>query len=570
MLERIDRLPEAKLAAQIGAVIGRSFTYELIRVVAEMPEAALRTNLKQLVSAGLVFERGVPPEASFTFKHALVQDVAYESLLRGRRAALHARVADALCTRRPWSTECQPELLNSRIADAVSPRPEVEPEVIAYHLTEAGRTREAVSHWLLAGQRAAGRSAEREAVSLLRRGLTALDTLPESDERDRQELAFQMALGMPLVATERYGTDVVGSVFERARILSRRLGDAQSQLIATYGAFVNNIARGDHRAAAQISEQATDQFASEDNPTCRLILHRMAGFTAFQAGMFREARRKMEAVLALYDLEVHRPLAGRWIDARVATLDHLTLVLWLLGYPDQAYRRMEEAFEAASRVSHAGSIGHVHFFAGVLFADMRRDPIALQQRSAAAVAFAREHGQIGSGREFFRGLALLECGVQAEGLALAEQSLERMERFGLEERPYLLCRLSATYAHLGHIEKAWDTIVQAQLVAERTADHIWDAEVDRVAGTVLLAKGASALEVEARFRKAIDLARQQDAKSLELRAAIDLARLWIGQGKGADARMMLVPIHAWFTEGFDTPDLREAAALLAELGGTQV
>jgi class 3 adenylate cyclase/predicted ATPase len=548
LLARLDRLPYAKQVAQIGAVLGREFTHELISAVACLSSPALANGLDQLVASGLVHRRGEPPDAVYRFKHALLQEASYSTLLRNPRQQAHSQAADAL-----------------------SRRPEAEPEVIAYHLTEAGRTVEAVDHWFLAGQRAAGRSANREAVSLLRRGLTALQMLPESEERDRQELAFQMALGMPLVATERYGTAAVGSVYERARVLGGRVGDSQSQLIAAYGTFVNSIAQGDPRAAKHIAEQTASRFAGEHTPTCRIILHRMAGTAALQAGIFGEARRRLEAVLALYEAEVHSHLAGSWgLDARVGALGYLTIVLWLLGYPDQAYRRMEEAFEASRLITHAGSIGHAHHFAGVLFADIRRDPIALQQRAAAAVSFAREHGQIGAGREFFRGLALFECGAPAEGVTLAEQCLARMNRFGLEGRIYMLGRLAAIYVQLGHVEKAWETVNEAKLIAEQTADYVWYAEIHRVAGKVLLAKGASTVETEAQFHRAIELARQQNAKSLELRGAIDLARLWFGQGKGADARAVLAPIYGWFTEGFDTLDLKEAAALLAELGSTQM
>ena len=548
LLARLDRLPDAKQVAQIGAVLGREFTHELIIAVAGLPALVLANGLNQLVASGLVHRRGEPPDAVYRFKHALVQEASYSILLRSPRQQAHSQTADVL-----------------------SHRPETEPEILAYHLTEAGRTLEAVDHWLVAGQRAAGRSANREAVSLLRRGLRALYMLPESEERDRRELALQMALGMPLVATERYGTNAVGSVYERARVLGDRIGDPQSQLIAAYGTFVNSIAQGDPRAARQIAEQTRSRFASEHSPTCRIILHRMAGTEAFQAGIFREARRRLEAVLALYEPDVHSHLAGSWgLDARIHALDYLTIVLWLLGYPDQAYRRMEEAFEASRPVTHAGSIGHVHHFSGVLFADIRRDPIALQQRAAAAVSFAREHGQIGAGREFFRGLALFECGAPADGVALAEQCLARMNRFGLEGRIYMLGRLAAIYAQLGRVEKACETVNEAKLIAEQTADYVWYAEIHRVAGKVLLAKGANTVETEAQFHRAIELARQQNAKSLELRGAIDLARLWIGQGRGADARAMLAPIYDWFTEGFDTLDLKEAAALLAELGSTQM
>jgi class 3 adenylate cyclase/tetratricopeptide (TPR) repeat protein len=543
LLARLDRLPNAKQVAQIGSVLGREFSYELVTAVADLPEPALAKGLHQLVSSGLAQFRGELPNATYRFKHALVQEAAYSTLLRDHRQRTHSRVADVL-----------------------SARQDVGPPVLAHHLTEAGRTREAVDNWFEAGQRVAGRSAEREAISLYRRGLSLLLTLPTSEERDQRELQFQMALGMPLVATEGYGTDSVRSVYERVRELGRRLRDTQSLLIGTYGTFVSCVDSGANQAAALISEQASVQFGDEGDVTCRLILHRMAGFAAFQAGKFQDARRGLEAVLKLYDPTVHGALAGRWgHDARVAALNYLTHIVWLLGYPDQACGLMEEAFEASRQVSHSGSVRQVHYFAGVFFADLQRDPTALQRHLEAMVVFDHERGFSSAGVAFFQGMSLFECGTQADGLTLAAQALARMPRFGSERRTYLLCRLAEAYAHSGDTDRAWQTVVEAQSMCERTEEHSWDAELHRVAGEVLLAKSADTDEVEARFQQAIRTARQQCAKSLELRAALSLARLLISQGKRAEASDLLAPIYTWFTEGFETADLREARAALAEL-----
>jgi class 3 adenylate cyclase/tetratricopeptide (TPR) repeat protein len=547
LLARLDRLPNAKQVAQTGAVIGREFSYQLLSAVADIAEPGLAKGLAQLVSSGLAHCHGEPPAATYRFKHALVQEAAYSTLLRADRQRAHSRVADILAARE----------------DAT-------PQLLAHHLTEAGRTREAIDRWFEAGQRVAGRSAEREAVSLYRRGLSLLLTLPPSEERDRREFEFQMALGMPLVATEGYHTDLVMSVYQRAQELGKRLGDTQAVLIATYGTFVSSVAHGYNQAAASISVRTNAQFAGENDPTCRIILHRMAALAAFQAGDFRSARRGLEAVLELYDPAVHAPLAGRWgHDAQTSALNYLTHILWLLGYPDQAYRLMEQAFETSRRVSHSGSIGQVNNYAGVMFADLRRDPIALQHHVDAATAFLREHGLLGcflTRLPFFQALSLFGCGMPAQGLAAAEQALARMPRFGGERQTYMLGRLAEVYAQAGQIDRAWQTIIEARSTSERTAEHSWDAELHRIAGEILLAKGADAGEVEAQFRPAIDTARLQGAKSLELRGALSLARLLIGLGKSAEVRDLLTPIYTWFTEGFETADLREAHRVLAKLG----
>ena len=541
LLARLDRLPEAKQVTQVGAVIGREFSYELISTVADLPEHVLETGLEQLVSSGLAHCRGEPPSATYRFKHALVQRAVYSTLLRNHRQQAHGRIADAL-----WA------------------RLDVEPQVMAHHLTEAGRMQEAVEHWLQAGQRLAGRSAELEAINLYRRGLLALLTLSESQERDRHELELQMALGMSLVATEGYGTDAVRSVYERVQELGGRLDDTQSLLIAMYGTFVGYVARGDNRAAALISERASAQFAGEDDPTCRLILHRMAGIAAFQAGKFREARQDLQAVLDLYDPVAHGPLAGRWgHDARAAALGYLTQIVWLLGYPDQACRLMEQAFETARQISHSGSISQVHYSAGVCFAELRRDPVALKRHVDATVVFDREHGISRPGVAFFQGISLFEQGKQAEGLALADQGLALMPGNGGERRTYFLGLLATAYAQVGEVDQAWQTIAEAQSLSERTAEHSWDAELRRIAGEILVAKGEDA---EAVLQQAIQIARRQDAKSLELRAALSLARLWIDRGRSDEARDLLAPIYSWFSEGFDTSDLRDACNALVALG----
>jgi class 3 adenylate cyclase/tetratricopeptide (TPR) repeat protein len=547
LLARLDRLPDAKQVAQTGAVFGREFSYELVSAVADLPEPVLAKGLDQLVSSGLANRRGEPPAATYRFKHALVQEAAYSTLLRTRRQRVHSRIADVLSTRQDGA-----------------------PQVQAHHLTEAGRTRQAVDRWFEAGQRVAGRSAEHEAINLYRRGLSLLLTLPSSRARDRRELEFQIALGMPLVAMEGYHADSVMSVYQRVQELGERLGDMQAVLKATHGTFISSVSRGDNRTALSISSRASVRFAGERNPTCRLILHRMTAFAAFQTGDFRSARRGMETVLKLYDPAVHAPLAGQWgHDARTAALNYLTHILWLLGYPDQASRRMDQAFEASQRISHSGSIGQVHGYAGIIFADLRRDPIALQHHVDATTAFLREHGLsglFGTRLPFFRGMSLFGRGMPAEGLALAEQALARMSPCGGERHTYILGRLAETYMQAGQLERAWQTIIEAQAMSERTAEHSWDAELLRIAGEIRSAKGADAGEVEALFRRAIETAGLQDAKCLELRAALGLARLLVGQGKKAEARSLLAPIYTWFTEGFETADLREARTVLTELG----
>ena len=315
LLARLDRLPLAKQVAQIGSVLGREFSYELISTVADLPEPVLARGLDQLVSSELAHCRGEPPFAVYRFKHALVQEAAYSTLLRTHRQQAHGRIANALAAR----------------SDAA-------PQVLAHHLTEAGRTSEAVEHSFEAGQRLAGRSAEREAASLFRRGLTVLMTLPASEQRDRRELDFQMALGMPLVAMEGYGTDAVMSVYERVRELSSGLGDTQSQLIATYGTFVSSVARGDNRAAALISERASAGLPTKAMQpavsSCTAwpdLLHSRRGNSKPPGEGWKRCSNS-----------TIRRFTRLWLVVGVTTLGRGVglpyHILWLLGYPDQACR----------------------------------------------------------------------------------------------------------------------------------------------------------------------------------------------------------------------------------------
>ena len=419
LLARLDRLPLAKQAAQIGAVLGREFSYELIIEVANLPEAMLVSGLDQLVSSGLTHCRGDPPGAVYRFKHALVQEAAYSTLLRSHRQQVHGRIADSL-----------------------SASSTVELQILAHHLTEAGRMKEAVGYWLQAGKNLAGRAAERETVSLFRRGLAALSTLPPGEERDQWELEFYMVLGMPLVATEGYSSDAVRLAYERVQELGKRIGDIESLLIGTYGTFVASIDRNDNRAAAQISRQASREFSSEHNVTCRLILHRMEGYAALMAGDLRAARNGMEAVVELYEPTIHGPLAGRWgHDARGAVLHYLALIVWMLGYPDQASRLMEQAIEWARQISHSGNIHQIHF-GGAFLGDLQRDPIARQRHVDETIVFAREHGLSHAPASFLQGISIFDQGRQADGLALAEQSFTKFIRFRGERRNYYAGRLA--------------------------------------------------------------------------------------------------------------------------------
>jgi class 3 adenylate cyclase len=355
LMARLDRLGSAKEVAQIGAAIGREFPYELLGVVMRGHEVELRAGLDRLSEARLVFRRGTPPDATYTFKHALVQDAAYSTLLRGARQQLHARIAEALEKRFPeWIAR--------------------EPELLAHHFAEARQTERAIGYWLKAGERAAGRSANLEAVRHLTRGLEALQTLPESPERDRRELAFQIAIGTPLIAVHGYSAPETGAAYKRARVLCERLGEAEPLAATLSGEFVFYFVRGNYPMMRRLTDEARQVAERLPNPVIRLAGHRLAGITAMHFGSFSEARSEFEAILRLYDASQHRSAPMYYVhDPKVSALTYLALVLWMLGLPEQARRSSVAAFQCAAELDQANLTAHVRNFAGAGLAELLGD-----------------------------------------------------------------------------------------------------------------------------------------------------------------------------------------------------
>ena len=548
LMARLDRLPAAKQIAQVGAVIGREFSHALLASIISLPKQQLVHGLDELVASGLVFRRGTLNDAIYTFKHALVREAVYSSLLRTVRQQAHGHIADVFLKHSANN-----------------------PESVAHHLTEAGRTQESVDYWLQAGRRAAARSADHEAISLLRRGLSGLRTLPEGQQRDRKELEFYIDLGLPVVSTDGYLASSTQETYERAQVLAERLGDVQNLLTATYGRFVVCINRGDNRLANDIALQTTERFVEEQDPSRRMILHRMTGYAAFQAGRLIECRREFDALLALYRPQPDRSFSGGWgHHVQTAVLSYLSNAVWILGYPDQARGMVQEAFDGATRIDHPRSMLQVHNVAGVQFVTLLRDFAALKSRVDAAITFADEHRlQYAGGRlQFFHGLALFEHGIHDHGLALLEGSFPDLSHRPRERGTLFLCLLANAYARSGQVDHASTIIASALAMVDRTGEHIWEAEIHRIAGEILLAQGASAVAVENELQLAIEIAHRQNAKSFQLRATMTLAQILSDQGRCTEAHDLLAHIYAWFTEGFDTPDLRDARALLMALGET--
>jgi class 3 adenylate cyclase/predicted ATPase len=548
LMARLDRLgPVAKEVAQIGAVLGREFTYALIEPVAQCHQRELQAALGQLGDAGLLFCRGTAPHSSYLFKHALVQDAAYSTLLRGRRQELHARVAAAL---------------EERFRDVL----ERQPELLAHHLTAAGNTARAVDQWREAGRHAAGRSAHFESIGHFDRGLTLLGSLPPTDDRDRLEVELQLGRGLSLLTAKGFSSAEATDAYTRVRDLCERSGDASHLFVALWGLWITRL-EWNFDAACHLSDQLLELTKKKDDVELRLQAHHAAWWTSFIRGEPAASRAHCAAGCRLYDPERHQShtLLYGGHDARVCALSTAAWSDWLLGYPDKALARVNDALMLAEGIAHAGSLIIALLHATIVHQFRREPEMALQRLRATETLAAEQRLALVFEPGVLRGGALTAQNVVEEAInSIREGLAERQARRSNQLRPYNLALLSEALELTGDHDGARAALTEALAVAEGRGERWWEAELHRLTGTVLLAEN-KLNEGQASLQHAIGIAQAQQAKSLELRAATSLARLWGEQGRRAEARDLLAPVYGWFTEGLDTADLKEARALLDQL-----
>jgi len=541
LMSRLDRLASVRLVAQIGAAIGREFPYALLHAVSRLPEDELEAALARLVASELVFQRGKPPDAVYSFKHALVQDAAHGSLLRSTRQQLHAQIAEALGTHFPELMDTQPELF-------------------AQHYAEAGLVEKSVACWGKAGHQSAARSAMAEAAAQFQRGLDQLALLPDTPERQRQELVFCSALGSALQAAKGYAAPETGDAYARARELWEQLGSPSEFLRVPFGQSVYHLYRGELDLALRLDEDLL-RLSSQRNDTAGLVLgHVSSGRDLFFVGRFTLSRSHLEEGLALYDPISHRSL-GRQFGGSSAFLGN---VLFCLGYPDQALERSSAAIAEARRLAHPP------FLAGNLATGIRLrllvgDNAALGEWVDQLVTVTTEQGfphwrAMGT---ICRGWVKVKNGDVAEGISLLRTGSAASRTTGAW-RPHNIALLAAACEITGQIEEGLTLLDDALRIVEKTGERWFAAELYRHKGQLLLGQGHTEAAEEL-YRKALSIAEEQGAKLWELRAAASLARLRRDQGSPAEARDLLAPVYGWFTEGFDTADLKEAKALLDEL-----
>ena len=545
LMARLDRLAAVKAVAQLGATLGRQFSYHLLQAVSPIDEPTLQRGLKQLVDAELLYCRGVPPQATYLFKHALIQEAAYQSLLKSTRQQYHQRIAQVLTEQFAETAETQPELL-------------------AYHYTEAGLSAQAIIYWQRAGQHAIDRSAYAEAIGHLNKGLEVLDSLPDTPERAQRELALQTALGLVLTATRGHGAPEVGRTYARARALCQQVDDPR-QLSATLAGLRRfYLVRGELQTAREIGEQLL-RLAQRQHDTALLLWgHFGLGAPLYHLGELAAARVHLEQGIALYDPVQHRVLAFHYgADLGVICRSWAAMVLWHLGYPEQSLQRNREALTLARELAHPFSL-----FMGQTFAinvhQFRREPQATLEHLEARETLSVEHGfQTGAEAAIVQGWALVEQGQVEEGILQMRQGLALRSE---GPRAYQLTLLAGAYGRAGQITEALATLEEALALVHKNAERLFEAEIYRLKGELLLKQSSDhAAEAETCFHQALTIARRQQAKSLELRVTTSLARLWQNQGKRTEAHELLASVYGWFTEGFDTADLCDARGLLEEL-----
>jgi class 3 adenylate cyclase/predicted ATPase len=556
LMARLDRLGPAKELAQIGAVIGREFSHTLLAAVMRKPEADLGSALDRLIAAGLLFRQGMPPHATYLFKHALVQDAAYGTLLREPRRALHARVA---------------ETLESQFAEIA----ESQPELLAHHYSEAGLIEKAAGLWGRAGLRSLDRSALVEAAEQLTHALAHIADLPTTSALRCEEIKLQVALINTLFQVKGYAATETKATVERARLLieqAEALGEPLEDPLllfpVLFGLWVANF----NAINADVMRELATRFltlAEKHNTTAPLMIgHRIMGTTLAFTGDIVDALVHYDQSLGLYNAE-HRSLATRFgTDSRVTILSFRALVLWLLGYSDAALADADHALKEAREIDQAATLmfalartSYTHIFCGNYAAVnvLLNELVGLADRKG--VLSRKAEGMI------LQGCVSAVTGKASDAVQMITSGMTAWRSTGATVcKPTYLSYLTAAYAKLGQFDDAWRSISEAIASVETTKELWCEADIHRIAGEVaLVSPTPNSTKAEAYFERALAVSRKQQAKAFELRAAMSMARLWRDQGKRDQARELLAPIYSWFTEGFDTLDLKEAKALQIEL-----
>jgi predicted ATPase len=544
LMARLDRAPRLREVAQLGAVLGREFAYDMISALAGLEEHMLQSSLGQLVVDELLYQRGRPPRSRYLFKHALIQDAAYQSLLKRTRQQYHQQVANLLEDRFPEVASTQPEL-------------------VAHHYTEANCPAQAIAYWLRAGVAAASKSANFEAIDQFRRGLALVEALSDPRERAERELDLQMALGPALVATKVRSHSDIGRAYARAWELCRQLGDHSRGFTALRGLQLYHANLLEMEKAQHFAEEGLRVAERLDDAARLLGAHGMLASTLFFQG-------KLEPALAHYrrgfEIFVPNMQFPDWPGSHPGVICQFWLgeISWMLGYPDRSLEELRAAVRSAETLGHPLTLAETLCHAALVHI-FRHEPSAAADYAGRALGICEEQ-RIAHYHGFAlceNGWALSTSGESEKGLAQIAQGLDR---YGLGLTLHILLTLQAdAQLAIGKPEAALASVTDGLKAVEKMGGAPLEAELHRLRGEALLAGAGTVSEAETAMQQAIAVARRQNAKSWELRAATSLARLRRHQGRREEAAALLAPILGWFTEGFDTADLKEAKTLLDKL-----
>jgi predicted ATPase len=560
IMARVDSLPEdAKEVLQLGSVIGREFSHRLLKQVIKLAEEKLLSRLSILKDSELLYERGVYPDSTYIFKHALTQESIYQCLLKNTRQKYHHTIAMMLEQNFPETTEAQPEILG-------------------HHFTEAGLAEPAIPYWQRAGEIASRHSANVEAIDHLTKGLELLKTVPETHERMRQEINLLLAMGIPLVAIKGYGAPEIERSYARARELCQKVGETPHLFQVLQGLFWYYFFRAELQRTHELGEQLFQLAQSKQDPALILQAHYTLLANSYYLGNFASAQIHFEQGIALYNPQLQRSHTYFYggIDPAVTFLSYAARILWLLGYPDQAVRKSYEAQTFAQELSQPFTLAYVSVCALTILG-LCREAQATLEKAEEIITISSDHGfpqwlAVGTA---YRGYALTlfysepdtTQGQIDDGIAQIRQGLDDWIFTRSEVlKTHFLALLAEAYWKAGQAKKGLTVLAEALDAVKKTGVRLWEAELYRLKGELLIAQSAENHRVaESCFKKALEFAQQQQSKSLELRATMSLSRLWQSQGKKEDAGSLLSEIYGWFTEGFDTADLKDAKALLDAL-----
>jgi predicted ATPase len=548
-MARLDRLGPAKELAQIGAAIGREFAHALLAAVVHKPEGELGSALDRLIAAGLLFRQGVPPHANYLFKHALVRDAAYSSLLRNRRAEIHGTIASAIEATFPDIVQAQPE-------------------IIAHHLTEAGLIERAVPMWVQAGRNAARKSANTEAIQHFNKALDLVDSMPDGEARKRQELAIQINLGPVYMTAKGFGAPEVGAAYARARDLAKDLQDLSQLFTSIWGLWLFNLIQPRKGPVRSLSEELLSLGVRNADSGQILQACHASWTTNFFLGDFKYTSEQARRGRELYDASKHRThkfLYGGH-DPGVCSRAFGAASAFVLGFPDQALAATREGLDLARTLNHPLSLLLAELWLVIIHL-LRGETREVGPILDRAICVASEAGiprQMWA--NFLNGWALSGDSRASDGVSRALSDFDAVGAAGQEVfRPYYTGVLADMCRAAGRIDDGLGFVDKALALAPSQDSQWCLAELHRIKGELMLARGELTAAVEPCFETAIAIAREQSAKSWELRATVSLGRLRHSQGRSAEAKKLLAPVYNWFTEGFDIPDLKGAKALLETL-----